>query len=260
MIGRSFVSGATPAAPSAFAGQALAKAIAMTNPSSTMTPRPSAPAPVSAFLTRPSTPMRGAGAALASYTPPVLGSTAVPVAAQTSQAGSVSGVLAKLSLFGAPAPARFGAGGVSGPTTAAVTGFSAPAVFAGAPQRAPLQFRPISADPGYTTSLAAVTAAPFTGAPAMPPAQPPATNATTVTGASSQPITTALAAGSTIPAAPGGGFDPGYGWADGAYLDGGSASSATAPPTDYGKIALYGGGAVVALFALSKMFGRKAAA
>lgn len=202
------------------------------------------------LFTKAVAPVFQAAKVIAAYTPPAMMSSTIPVPTQNNGQTSVAGIMAKIAQLAVPA--RSPSFATFAPTPGApVTGLSAsPLGTSVSAKLAAAMATPIAAyNPPTGPTAPAVTYQPPPAASSMPAANPPAnsaasTAATTTTTALPSDYGTDPYGGSTS-----GGFDPGS--------DSGATADVAAPvaaPTDWGTIALYGGGAVVALYLLSKMF------
>jgi hypothetical protein len=200
------------------------------------------PAPTSSFFTKAppllpnaSSVVRGWSPATPATVPPA------PPAAASSSVGGVFATIARMSQPSLPPSALQFAR-----TQAPVTGFNATPVSAG--------WRPASFPAGAPSQLVGYPPSPPSSpsggaAASLPPALPPAGQAATISPQVSP--TSTLPDSGTYPQ---GGFDPGSS-SDGSYLTTAAPTPAPAPSSpDFGTIALYGGGALVGLFLLSKMF------
>lgn len=214
-------------------------------------PPPKAASPLAPFLTTAkATTVFQAAAAIKAYSPPAMTSSTIPVPTQNNGQTSVAGIMAKIAQLAVPA--RSPSFATFAPTPGApVTGLSAsPLGTSISAKLAAAMATPIAAyNPPAGPTVPAVTYQPPSAAASMPAANPPANSAASTAATST---TTALPSdygtdpygGSTS-----GGFDPG--------TDSGTTSDVAAPAaaaTDWWTIALYGGGALVGLFLLSKMF------
>jgi hypothetical protein len=218
----------------------------------------SSPPATSAFFRPAPAMLPNAGAAVANYTPPTMTSTTIPVPSQAPSQAMVPSMFATLNRLSAPRtsnllppapPERAPVAGLTAPPVGTSPGgFVRGILSLGA--SAITAFNPPSSTPGVSI----VGTAPYVG---LPPPAPPANQGTTPTGTAPQGTSTAIPDSSG--GGSGGGFDP-YGSTSGDAASLAAAASAhpdAAAPSSISltDVALYGGGALLGLYALSKLFG-----
>ncbi len=221
--------------PSIFARQVPASPFARTFAAALATPWRGTPPVQATFLHPAQAPIPTVSSRLLTYSPPLMNTTTPPIASQTSQAGSTSGLFARLATFsqGRAAPA------FSLPTSMdAGINFNAPPVGTSPASFLRMQGSPSPVAP-YNPSppdlgVATVGRTPFLGPPAPGPQAP-------------------VGPAASLPMGPGDNY-PGSG--DGAYL----TPAAPDPLAGTGlqginwpRVAVYGGVAVGGLYLLSRM-------